>query len=590
MRTFFTYLRGNICIFFATLLVGIWYSANSVLIPVLAGKLITAVVDDLSAAAGIILLYLGIYLVQLILCQLDTFMFGKFKIRQRVTMRDRAYEAYSGRSAVSREETASFASYLNNDLPAVVEQYFAGTVDIIKCVCLILFSAVSILSIHWLLALEIFLFSVMIVCFPSLLKRRGDRARRNVSEAMSGYNARLQSFLGGLPVLKSYGYQSRSVIFMNRSNQEIVARESKQLQCQIAVYGTTAFLQLSKDGLLLITSVVLVSGGDIAIGSLVTVLQLASLLASPIEVLAYLRHARNEVGSLLKRYEEILKGADRKTDGNPAAENKTENVKKICNASAETGEEEMDDNDRTGYDEEFQELCVKNLSYKANGISILKNISHTFRAGEKYLITGENGSGKSTLMRLLSRTLDQPTAGTEGDDDGGGPVLHNGRNGVIFYNGKNADKVPDSLYYRHICPVFQEPYLFYMTFQENILLGRDIPEEVYREVIERLKLGYLLERYKGREISPEIVEQLSGGEKQRVALARAMVGRPDVYLCDEVTSALDEKNGENVESILLGEDAMVIMISHKPSAGLLGRYTEHLIMDEGCLMKCQANI
>ncbi|MCD7739062.1 MAG: ABC transporter ATP-binding protein/permease [Lachnospiraceae bacterium] len=569
MRTFFTHLRGNICIFFVTLLVGIWYSANSVLIPVLAGKLITAVVDDLSAAAGIILLYLGIYLVQLILCQLDTLMAGKFKIRQRVTMRDRAYEAYSGRrSTACREEMASFVSYLNNDLPAVVEQYFAGTVDIIKCVCLILFSAVSILSIHWLLALEIFLFSVMIVCLPSLLKRRGDRARRNVSEAMSGYNARLQSFLGGLPVLKSYGYQSRSVIFMNRSDQEIAARESKQLQCQIAVYGTTAFLQLSKDGLLLITSVVLVSGGDIAIGSLVTVLQLASLLAAPIEVLAYLRHARNEVGSLLKRYEEILEKAGQEK----------------AYLGAEQSERE------SCIDEEFQELCVKNLSYKANGISILKNISHTFRAGEKYLITGENGSGKSTLMRLLSRTLDQPTAGTEDDDGGDGPALHNGRDGAIFYNGKNADKVPDSLYYRHICPVFQEPYLFCMTFQENILLGREIPEAVYREVIERLKLGYLLERYKGQEISPEIVEQLSGGEKQRVALARAMVGRPDVYLCDEVTSALDEKNGENVESILLEEDAMVIMISHKPSAGLLGRYTEHLIMDEGCLMKCQANI
>ena len=94
----------------------------------------------------------------------------------------------------------------------------------------------------------------------------------------------------------------------------------------------------------------------------------------------------------------------------------------------------------------------------------------------------------------------------------------------------------------------------------------------YEAILKKLNLGYLLERFSDVELDTEMVAKLSGGEKQRIALARAMVGKPQVYLLDEITSSLDEQNAREMEEILLAEDAMVLYVCHKIIPELKGQY------------------
>ena len=57
---------------------------------------------------------------------------------------------------------------------------------------------------------------------------------------------------------------------------------------------------------------------------------------------------------------------------------------------------------------------------------------------------------------------------------------------------------------------------------------------------------------------------LSGGQKQRLCIARALVLEPEIMLCDEPTSSLDDKAAGIIEDLLvtLKSNCTLIMVSH----------------------------
>lgn len=521
-------LIDNPIYFWMYLCVGLIFSIMSIIAPMISGDLVNAVIYQQDNMVSQFILLAIVYALLLAFSVLDQYSSNVFLIKQKQEMRNKSFRGFLNTSNMNREKISSFVSFTNNDIPIIAENYFNGTVDIIKCICIALCSSLALLNIHWGLAVIIVGCSVLIVAVPNLIRKKSATSRQKYSKAMEKYNTMLESFLGGIEVVRAYLYQKSVIEQINENNENIIKKEKRVRNYQVGIVGIAGCLQILKKFLILTVGVYLIYIQKIKIGELLVAVQLAEILASPIEVLAYLINGKNETIPLLERYVSIV---EEKADcGNIRIEN-------------------------------IDDIHINKVFYSVGNVDILKNLSAQFKDAKKYMLVGKSGSGKSTILRLLSKTDKMAY------------------DGEILINGKELNEIELDSYRNQVGIVFQEPYLFWTSVKENILLGRQISTAEYEKLLKKMNLEYLLERFENEPLNEVMVSKLSSGEKQRISIARAMVGKPKLYLLDEVTSALDESNAYEIENMLLEENVMVIHACHKIIPQLKNKYDEIICLD-----------
>ncbi|KAB8288931.1 ABC transporter [Bifidobacterium ramosum] len=197
------------------------------------------------------------------------------------------------------------------------------------------------------------------------------------------------------------------------------------------------------------------------------------------------------------------------------------------------------------------ELDNVSYSYTKGGKKVLKNISHTFRTGEVYSITGPSGAGKTTMLSLISG-LTSPTEGK------------------VVYNGKDLAKQDRYDYRSHdIGVIFQSFNLLpQLTVAENIILSMDASGKTFDKPKKDIAVKLLEQVHLPAEYANERILHLSGGEQQRVAIARALSYDPKVVVADEPTGNLDMATQDDIMSIFRAlahdEDRCVIIVTHSP--------------------------
>jgi peptide/nickel transport system ATP-binding protein len=169
---------------------------------------------------------------------------------------------------------------------------------------------------------------------------------------------------------------------------------------------------------------------------------------------------------------------------------------------------------------------------------VLDDVSIEVPRGHTVAIVGESGSGKSTTARAITGLL-PPSKGQ------------------ILFDGK---PLPPTLKERSVDQLQKIQMIYQMadTAMNPRHTVRDIigrPLEFYLGLRGRERDRRLLDLIEMIELNESFIDrlpaELSGGQKQRICIARALAANPELIICDEVTSALDQIVQKGILELLL---------------------------------------
>lgn len=201
-----------------------------------------------------------------------------------------------------------------------------------------------------------------------------------------------------------------------------------------------------------------------------------------------------------------------------------------------------------GEGDRLQTFSARGLTFQYPGAaSGIWDIDLHVDRGTLTVVTGRVGSGKTTLLRVLLGLLSCQA-------------------GKLFWNGRLVRHPGEFLVPPRVAYTAQAPRLFSQSLRLNILLGLKQDDAAVRQALEMAvmerDLGEL-ERGLDTQVGPRGT-RLSGGQVQRVAAARMLIRRAELYVFDDLSSALDVETERLLWDRLFENPEMTcLVVSHR---------------------------
>ena len=435
-------------------------------------------------------------------------------------------------------------SIINNDLSGIRLLFGVGFLQFFNSLL-----ALSLTPLYmWRISPELTMYSIIPISIAFVIFRVGFKRMKTLHlehmKRLQNLSAQLMSYLSGIDLIKSQQMSPWVKAETEKLNQLL-------LECRLKITRIQVFfmpvLDYAND---LMKIIILGLGGfmlmrqELTLGEITAFLTYSVLLAMPLM----------QLGRIATIYQRGMVGI--------------QSAQTILNAQVP----ELDEAKLSELDVEplkGKVFSVRNLSFQYEGEErlILDNISFDIPAGKKIGVLGGIGSGKTTLVNCLNHHLDVPE-------------------GTVFLGETDVTSFSRSDLRRYVKTVTQDPYLFSATVEDNIRFGSldtDLAKSQVDEVLELSQLANDVTRFENGDqtLVGEKGIMLSGGQKQRLSIARALLEPTDLFIMDNVLSAVDYETERKILEGLFNrlKNQSVLVVSHRVNA--LEYMDEIIVLNEG---------
>lgn len=520
------YLRRHMALLVLSLLL----AAVSVILQLWVPLLFGDAIDQLAGKGGVDYSALSLYLVKILVCVGTSalFVYVMNIINNRITytvVRDirndmmehiqhlplSYLDSHTSGDIVSRIITDT--DVLSDGLLLGFTQLFSGVVTIVATIYLMLTKNV------W-ISLIVILLTPLSFLVSSFISSRSFNLFRAQSSARGDETALIDEIVGGMKVVKGYGYEERAYERFTLLNDKLSDASRKAIFYSSLANPSTRFVNNIIYAFVALIGIILIPKGALTVGGLAVMLSYANQYMKPF----------NDISSVITELQNSFACASRVFDLINVPPESADSTAILENVS---GNVEIDD---VAFSYDKSKKLIEHLSLEAE-------------KGTRVAIVGPTGCGKTTIINLLMRFYD-PDSGT------------------IRIDGKDILSVSRRSLRASYGMVLQETWIKNGTVRENITFGR--PDAAVEEIEKAVDEAHCRDFIEALPDGLETVlneHSLSEGQKQLLCIARVMLTHPPMLILDEATSSIDTRTELLVQSAFdtLMEGRTSFVVAHRLS-------------------------